>query len=109
MKVELERHFGTKPGGKQVELPQYRVRGDGNVIGYIAWHDGAPLCLIQHFGPIEVKEIEEKVQELKGNMVGGTSMVPDPAKLTPEVMMTDQQRAEAEEQQGDGVTADDLE
>ena len=69
---------------KTVTYPQSRIRVDGLVAGYIAWHDGARPCLIRRFSPADSAAIELEVTKLVGLRKSGP--VSMPADVPPELL-----------------------
>lgn len=83
MDVTIEPFIGLSNANRQpVRFEQYRIRVDGLTAGYVGYQPNAKICLITRFSPIEVEEIEKKVEELTKNEVSGTAQAP---KIPPEL------------------------
>ena len=91
MNVELKEHIGkSMASNREVKNKQYRILVDGKHAGYVAFHDGAPICLTRRFGPIEKKEIESQVATLLPGKRKPTGMAPE----VPEELMKKDNREE---------------
>lgn len=94
MHVALEQHIGkSMASGREVRLPQYRIRVDGVTCGYIGFHEGAKICLTQRFGPIERKEIERQVGELIERNVASAQV----AEVPPEMLNTNTEEVDVDD------------
>ena len=74
MIVELRQQLaGINANGEQQYFEQDQIIVDGRLAGYLAHHEGAPICLIRKFDDDQIAEIERQI----GGDPGRIKKVPD--------------------------------
>lgn len=64
MKVSIEPHIAHLSSGKEVRFNQYRIRVDGQHVGFVGFAENAKILLSVRFGPVELEEIKGEVSRL---------------------------------------------
>lgn len=64
MKVAIEPHIAHLASGKEVRFNQYRIRVDGQHVGFVGFAENAKILLSVRFGPAELTEIKDEVSRL---------------------------------------------
>ena len=78
MEVTLEPFIGKSVAtGRDVTFEQYRIRVDGIDSGIIGFAAGCRPLLHKRFGPIELKEIKDKVTWMMKQPTGDIRQVPE--------------------------------
>lgn len=63
MDVEVKPHRGIDVATKkEVDCGVYQIRIDGDLAGFIGYHEGARPMMLERRSPLELREIERKVR-----------------------------------------------
>lgn len=77
MNIELEKHIGTGYSGQDVDHGQWRVKADGQHVGYLPYAEGSWFApIIRCVNSCDMDELVEAISAKVGWQVGGRSELP---------------------------------
>lgn len=76
MLIELEKHIGTGRDGSEVDHGQWRVKADGQHVGYLPYGEGSWFAPIVRCSQSDMEELIDAISAKVGWKVGGNSELP---------------------------------